>query len=369
MKLPTHGQRSFRFSLSVVAAAFLIQGACGGVKDSTGADPMGDNGSAGSGGSAGPAGQSGTAGAGAAGTTGSGGATGTGGTTGAAGAGGTTGAAGAGGATGAAGAGGAPPASGKFITINGTMVPKEKAVVFIHLGHSNMVGQALGPAALHGYFFDTQPRLWSYDGTKGTFKAATERTAPDNEGNAGGAGPGVALLKAAATLAGPDYHFISVARAQGSLPTTNWQKGGPLYSDLMNRAKGLAGKVTFGGIFVMLGVTDRHLLEKDWPGFPGRMAKIISDIRADLGEPNLPVLQCGYEVEATAVDINITTPFAKLMMPLFDKLPSSITNLAIVSAAGTGQQDDHHFNLSGHKTWADRAIMIMKDKGWFPWTN
>ena len=56
----------------------------------------------------------------------------------------------------------------------------------------------------------------------------------------------------------------------------------------MNRAMQLKGKVTFAGMFIMMGITDRHMPLHEQGGFADRMAKIIADIRADLGEPNLP---------------------------------------------------------------------------------
>ena len=30
-------------------------------------------------------------------------------------------------------------------------------------------------------------------------------------------------------------------------------------------------------------------------------------------------------------------------------------------------QDDHHFNMAGHKGWAERAIDILMMKGWARW--
>jgi hypothetical protein len=38
-----------------------------------------------------------------------------------------------------------------------------------------------------------------------------------------------------------------------------------------------------------------------------------------------------------------------------------------VSAATIAMQDDHHFNFDGQRTWAQRALKTMKDKGWFRW--
>ena len=50
----------------------------------------------------------------------------------------------------------------------------------------------------------------------------------------------------------------------------------------------------------MLGITDgEHLPTDQVPAFPARVAQIVADIRADLGEPNLPVLFCDYEQMAT----------------------------------------------------------------------
>jgi hypothetical protein len=53
--------------------------------------------------------------------------------------------------------------------------------------------------------------------------------------------------------------------------------------------------------------------------------------------------------------------------PQIDQVPSVVSNSALVSAQGLGMQDDHHFNLDGQRTWAQRAMMTMQERGWFPW--
>jgi len=181
-----------------------------------------------------------------------------------------------------------PPPEGPIIDIAGNKVPRNRAIVFIHFGHSNMAGLAQSPSSMRPYFFNTGDRLWSYQGG-GRFVPAKEPTAPDPPVHLG-AGPGMAWLRAAAAAAGPDYHFISVSRARGGSPTNDFMKGGLYYSDFMDKAIELKGKVTFGGVFIMLGITDRHLPPAQQDGLTDRMVKIVSDIRADLGEPNLPVL-------------------------------------------------------------------------------
>jgi hypothetical protein len=250
------------------------------------------------------------------------------------------------------------------LDLGGTQVPRDRAIAFIHFGHSNMAGLAQSPESLRPYFFTTQPRLWSYQGG-GQFVPAKEPTAPDPPAHLG-AGPGMAWLRAAAAAAGPDYHFISIARARGGATTAEFMKGGLYYSTFMDRALELRGKVTFGGVFVMMGITDRHLPVEEQDGFVDRMVRIIADIRADLGEPNLPVLHTQYEVEASG-DLAIDQPVGLKFYPLVEMLPARISNLVLIPTNQVPMRDDHHFDMAGQKLWADRGIQLMIDRGWFPW--
>ena len=61
------------------------------------------------------------------------------------------------------------------INIAGTVVPKEKAIVILHFGHSNMLGHGATPEGLRPFFFSPQPRLWAYRGN-GNFVQAVEPT-------------------------------------------------------------------------------------------------------------------------------------------------------------------------------------------------
>jgi hypothetical protein len=249
------------------------------------------------------------------------------------------------------------------VDINGVRVPREKALVFIHYGHSNMAGHGENPAELRPFFYDTDPRLWSYRGG-GRFVPAKEPTAPDS--TASGAGPGMAWLRTAAAAAAPGYTFISIARGRGSATTADYLKGGLYYSSFMDRAVELKGKVTFAGVFVMLGITDRHMPLEEQGGFADRSAQIIADLRADLGEPDLPVLHSDYEVTATGT-LSLATDYARRIRPLILSLPDRIPNLAIIPCDGITLEDDHHFTLAGHKLWVERGVQIMIDRGWFPW--
>jgi hypothetical protein len=55
------------------------------------------------------------------------------------------------------------------------------------------------------------------------------------------------------------------------------------------------------------------------------------------------------------------------MVPLINQLPGLISNLVLVPTDGIEMQDNHHFDLQGHKDWAGRVISLMQSNNWFPW--
>jgi hypothetical protein len=332
-------------------------GGSGGQTTETGGQGGGSGGS-GSGGDSGGSGGSGGQGSGGK-STGSGG-VGSGGRT--SGTGGTTSSSGGMTSTGGTtGSGGTTSTVG--VTINGKFVPKEKAVVFIHFGHSNMRGQATVPTSLKSYFYNTEDGLWSY---RSSFALAKEPTAP--EGTYTYAGPGMAILHSAraAVATGSDVQFISIGYGVGSKTSVDYAKSGVYYPIFMNWAGQLKGKVTFGAIVVMLGITERHLASDQIAGFPSRMAQIISDIRNDLGEPNLPALFCDYEQGATG-DLAPTGSVGVVIQPLVRQLPTAVSKSVLVPTDNLEMQDDHHFDMQGQKDWAARVIQLMQSNNWFPW--
>jgi hypothetical protein len=256
-----------------------------------------------------------------------------------------------------------PPDDTPGVDLGGVHVPREKAIVILHFGHSNMLGEAYEPAELEPYFFTSAPRLWIFR-ADGSFVPAVEPTATTRRRDT--AGPGMALLRAAQAKAPADYHFISVGLGVGSATTQDYTKGGLYYSDVVDRALQLKDRATFGAAVVMLGITDRHMPMALQAGFADRVVKIIADLRADLGMPQLPVLHTDYEMEATGT-LAPTTDVGLLFRPLILSLPKRITRCAIIPTTGLGMEDDHHFNLAGQKLWSERAIQILVDKQWAPW--
>ena len=86
-----------------------------------------------------------------------------------------------------------PPVSPEgYLIIDGRPMPREKVIVFLHIGHSNMAGRTDTPIELRPFNFETHPRLWAYRVT-GTWTPAKEPLSGDHY-TEGRAGPGMSLL-------------------------------------------------------------------------------------------------------------------------------------------------------------------------------
>jgi hypothetical protein len=337
----------------------------------------------------GSAGETATAGStGAAGTTdaaaatemtGTGGATGAAGAMGAAGATGAAGTMGAAGTTGAAGSSGAAgaPLSGITVNIGGTNVPKENVIAFINFGHSNMAGRGVSLPATRPYFFGaTDPHGWMYHTGLGFQPAVEPKTAGDGGNVINGmvsGGPGTALVKEAAALA-PDKYFVSIGFGASSAYCSQFLPGALYYNKVMAGALELKGKVTFAGIMIYLGITERHGTAADIANYPQCINKLVTQIRTDLGEPNLPLLLNDYEMGATGPN-NPNSAFALAIRPKILMVPSVVTNAVIIPTDNPiitieddmSTTDEHHFSLDGHKEYVRRLLATMVTKGWFPW--
>jgi hypothetical protein len=263
----------------------------------------------------------------------------------------------------------APPDNARVpqpgVMLGGVMVPKSKVIVFLHVGHSNMAGRATGPADLKPYFYDTDPHLWAY-AKGGAWRPAKE---PLSGAMATGAGPGMAILRAGLNHA-PDAYFVSIGYGQSGTEAgdcASFRKGGLLYDIVMGPARELVGKVTFGGIFTMLGITEHHLTVAQQQGFSDCMKSMADEMRGDLGEPDLPFMVGGYELGATRADVAPSTAFAKLIIAQIQLIPGKTPRSAVIPTDGLPMEDDHHYNMLGHRLWADRGMALLVGQGWAPW--
>jgi hypothetical protein len=271
------------------------------------------------------------------------------------------------------------PDAGAQISINGVPVPKEKAIVFLHIGHSNMAGRTTTPEELRPFSFETHPRLWRY-GKGGVWTLAKEPLSADSmTGTCGGvgcaglpfgAGPGMSILRTALAVAPPDAYVISIGRGQSGTTggyCRSFRKGGLLYDFVMEPAKELKGKVTFAGVWTMLGLSE----DNDGPNndrFGDCMVAVANDMRSDLGEPDMPFLMGDWEAGAVG-DLAPTSSVGQVVVPQLRALPGRIPRSLVIPTEGLpiNPLDGHHYDLTGHKLWAERGLSLLAMKGWMPW--
>jgi hypothetical protein len=260
-------------------------------------------------------------------------------------------------------------ASGVTIQLGNDVVAKEDVIAFIHIGHSNMAGRGGRPDELRPYFFDeTNPHAWMYhpgsppELAKEPFTAGDAAAALYSLG-----GPGAALLKQAVEMA-PDKHFLSLGFGRANAWCSQYLPGGLYYDAMMAAPKAVMDRVTFAGIVIMLGITEHDEGETAASMFPQCIKTVVTAIRTDLGQPDLPLLINGYEQESTGIWA-VGGDVANRIIPEINKVPGVVYNSAIVPSDGVTMQDDHHFDLNGHKIWSRRVLDVMREKGWFPWAK
>ena len=321
----------------------------------------------------------------------------TGGTGGAGGAGGRGGASGNGGTGGSGGRGNVPdaapppgavdastpppqPPSGGQVSINGMLVPKEKVLVFLHIGHSNMAGRVTTPESLRPFNFETHAQLWSY-ARGGMFRPAKEPLSADSmTGSCGGvgcaglpqgAGPGMSILRAA-LAASPGSHVVSIGRGQSGLTAgfcRSFRKGGLLYDYVMVPAMELRGKVTFAGIWTMFGQSEVNDAANN-SRFGDCMVGVANDMRTDLGEPEIPFLVGDWEANARG-SLSTSSATARAIIPQMRALPMRLPRSLVIPTDGLPMNplDGQHYDLTGYKLWGERGVALLKMQSWAPWAT
>jgi hypothetical protein len=265
------------------------------------------------------------------------------------------------------------------VMLGGVDVPKEKFVVYILIGHSNMAGMDLAhsdPVA--------SPRGWNYKISTKAWAPAAEpvnNKAAGLSGNGCG-GPGMPFLKQMAA-AYPDYYFGVVTNASYSATCKGINTGNNgsnldaddnrywdstyLYTQIVTAAKAIQKDATLGGILCMLGSIEATRTNGTvCRAFSDDLASLAKFFRRDLNLPNLPFIMSEYEAGATG-SFATTLPLPAIIAEQVKLLPSKLTYSATVNTVGITMLDDHHFTADkGQPEWAKRAIAAIQTNKWFP---
>ena len=178
----------------------------------------------------------------------------------------------------------------------------------------------------------------------------------------------MAILRTALALA-PDAYVISIGKGQSldfGARCPAFRKGGLFYDAVMGPALELKGRVTFGGLFTMLGYDGRADQNAQNGGFITCLEGLAADFRAELEEPDLPFIAGDYERGATGTWSPACCGAPKIITQLA-QVPTAIPHAFLIPTDGLPMQDNHHYNMIGHRMWAARAFAGMADKGLLPW--
>lgn len=269
------------------------------------------------------------------------------------------------------------------VNLGGVAVPKEKFVVFLFIGHSNMAGRDINHSDSV-----SNPRVWNYRWMSDK-QWVLAKEVPGNLKNGlsgrGCGGGGMPNLKALAQ-AYPSYYIGAIDNAslsgtcKGSVDnntsgmpgdSNRYWKGSQLYNEITAAAKEVRKTATLGGIFCMLGTIEAtRTTEELCRSFSGDIKQMVLDMRAEIGEPNLPFVMGRYEAGATGT-YALSKPWPKIVSDQIDSVPLKLPFSAVVESQGLEMLDDHHYTATalGHGEWAKRALQVIQTKGWFPGTS
>ena len=182
--------------------------------------------------------------------------------------------------------------------------------------------------------FDPHPQLWVYQ-RGGRFVQAREPNTAGDEGSAGKSGPGMAILRTGLERA-PDAYMISIGHGHsgstiGYLPQL--PQGPAPVPGVHGRSARAKGKVTFGGLFTMFGITEYHTGSQGLASTGDCILGIINEVRADLGVPDLPLMVGDWNEDGTGIYAP-SGEYGRIVRPQLRMLPERDPRSAVIPTVG-----------------------------------
>jgi hypothetical protein len=144
-----------------------------------------------------------------------------------------------------------------------------------------------------------------------------------------------------------------VSNAKGGTAISEWVKGSELYNEAVRRAKIAMQYGTLKGILWHQGEADRTNT-----AYISVLTKLITDLRNDLGIPDLPFIAGELPLVGDASKVKNSSTFNTRLAPL----PQRVAYTAVVSAAGLRDLGDGtHIDAAGQRLFGQRyAIQTLK---------
>ena len=141
--------------------------------------------------------------------------------------------------------------------------------------------------------------------------------------------------------------------ADGGTKLAQWMPGEILYDNAVNNAKLAQRTSELAGILWHQGENDSHF-EEDAKTYQERFTKMITQLRTDLGNEELPVVVGELGRFASAYQ-NGKLKYMKIVNEALMSMPSVIKNCRFVSSEGlTDRGDSIHFNSASYRVFGKR---------------
>jgi hypothetical protein len=172
-----------------------------------------------------------------------------------------------------------------------------------------------------------------------------------------GVGPGLAFGKSMAA-SDPGVTIGLVPCAFGGTPLKRWERTGDLYSNAVQRARLAMREGILKGIIWHQGESDSGTATNA-NSYGDRLSRMIQDIRADLGAPNLPFVvgQIGEFLYDRGPE---HSPYARVVNGALAALPEKVPATACASSKGLKDKSDQlHFDAASQRELGRRYAAAM----------
>lgn len=248
---------------------------------------------------------------------------------------------------------------------NKEIVPKERFIVYICIGHSNMAGRTGKlDTVIHkrAWNFFINDELQPYSNHSWIpAKAPIHR-----DHNKSGGGPGMHFLKNMVTIF-PNHYFGLVQNAtSGAFCKIQYNPNisNNYYSEMIEALEKIKEKVTFGGIICMLGIAESYSPDiKYSQSLLNDLKIMVKSFRDTLNLPELPFIICEHEYDVPSED---WLPHCEISKKEILKVPANIPFSAIVPTKNLEYDIRWHYTYKGYEDLTIRMASIIKSKNYFP---
>lgn len=241
-----------------------------------------------------------------------------------------------------------PPAK---VLMNSELPQQKNFHIYLLMGQSNMAGRGKVDAASA----PNNPRILAFN-RDDRWIIASDPLHWDKP-QVAGVGPGLAFAQAMAE-GQPDISIGLIPCAVGGTPLSRWQKGGDLYEAAVKRARTAAAAGTLAGVLWHQGESDAN--EKSAPTYQERLGQMLSDLRADLGIKDLPIVigELGeFHVARNGAP-------SQTINDALRAIAAAVPQVACVDAKGLKDGGDNlHFDAASQREFGQRYAKAMRALG------